>query len=199
MSFLTGTNVETIYASTSVGILKASWTTEIGINDIATMGPQPKLPPDFWSASPTSVGKGIGIKARGILSSTATPTYTFSIRLGAIASITGPIVLGTPALITTSGVTNAPWELEGEVWLTNLGTATAAATVRGTGHLICPGLAAGTPASIYAAVWGGAASPGTVATVDTTITNYVNFNVACSASSASNTMTLQVLEVYGLN
>lgn len=199
MSFLTGTNVETIYVSTAVGIAKNTFTTEIGINDIATMGPQPSLPPGFWSANPTSVGKGIAIKARGILSSTATPTYTFSIRLGPIAAITGPIVLGSAALITVSGAANTPWELEGEVILTNLGVANAAATVRGTGRIICPGLAAGTPASIYSALWGGAASPGTVATVDTTASNYVNFNVACSASSASNTITLQQLEVFGLN
>ena len=40
---------------------------------------------------------------------------------------------------------------------------------------------------------------GTVATVDTSITNYINFNVACSSSSSSNTITLQQLIVLGLN
>ena len=200
MSWVYGTNVECIYASTAVGIAKASFTTEIGINDVATMGPQAYLPSGFWGPGPNQEGKAVHITARGILSSTATPTYTFSLRLGGIASITGPIVLGSAALITTTTVTNAPWELEGDIVLTNVGVAAAAATVRGIGRIICPGLAAvAPPAGIYQPLWGGAASPGTVATVDLTATNYINFNVACSASNAANTITLQQLLVFGLN
>ena len=195
-----GSYTELLYVNNSVGIAKNTFTTEIGINDVATMGLQPFISPGFWPTNQTSVGKTFHITARGILSSTATPTYTFTIRLGGIASITGPIVLGSAALITTTTVTNSPWELEGDVTLTALGTAAASSTVRGIGRLICPGIAAvSPPASIYQPLWGGAASPGTVATVDTTINNFINFNVACSASSSSNTITLQQLLVYAFN
>src|SRR3954454_13555514 len=104
MSFLTGTNTELIYASTKVGIAKNTFTAETALNDEATMGPQARLPADFWSASGNQVARGIRIAARGIVSSTATPTYTFSVRLGATAAATsGPIVLGTAALTTASG------------------------------------------------------------------------------------------------
>lgn len=194
MSFLTGTNSELVYASTAVGTAKNTFTSEVLINDTAGMGVQAHIPADFWLPNATSVGRAIRIVARGILSSTATPTYTFTIRSGTAASTTAAILLGSAALTTGSGVSNQPWEIEGDVILTTMGAAGANSTVRGTGMVQCPGLA-----TTLAAMWGGAASPGTVATLDTSIANYINVNVTCSASSASNTITLQQLLVYGLN
>lgn len=194
MSFLTGTNVELIYASTGVSAAKASWTTEVTCNDTATMGVQAHLPPDFFLPSPGQIGRGIRIVARGILSSTGTPTYTFTIRAGAAGAINTAILLGTAALTTGSGVTNQIWEMQGDVVLTTIGAAGTNSTVRGVGTFISPGTA-----NKIDPAYGGGASPGTVATLDTTITNYINFNIACSASSASNTVTIQQLLVFGLN
>jgi hypothetical protein len=195
MSFLTGTNWETIYASTAAGTAKASFTSEVTINDTAGMGVQAHLPPDFWQPTNTQIGKGIRIVGRGILSSTATPTYTFTIRGGAAANTTSEILLGSTTLTTGSGVSNQMFELEGDIILTAIGAAGTNSTVRGTGMITCGGLAS--PFSYP--VWGGAASPGTVATLDTSVVNYINFNVTCSANSASNTITLQQLLVFGLN
>jgi hypothetical protein len=197
MSFLTGTNVETIYTSLNAGTAKNTFTSEVQINDTAGMGVQCHLPPDFWLANNGQPGRAIHITARGILSSTATPTYTFTIRSGASANTTSAILLGSAALTTASGASNLFWELQGDVVLTAIGAAGTNSTVRGIGTIISPGLT-GTNAGINP-VYGGAASPGTVATLDTSITNYINFNVACSASSASNSITLQQLIVYGLN
>lgn len=195
MSFLTGTNVETIYASTTAGTAKASFTSEVQINDTTGMGVQPNLPPSFFLPNPTQVGKGIAIIARGILSSTGTPTYTFTIRSGAAGSTSAAILLGSAALTTGSGVSNQPWELRGEVFLVSQGAAGANSTVRGTGMIISPGLA-----TTIAGVGAGASlTTPTVATLDASITNFINFNVTCSASSASNTITLQSLQIYGLN
>jgi hypothetical protein len=194
-SFLTGTNMELIYASAAAGTAKNTFTAEVQINDTAGMGVQAHLPADFWLPTKNSIARGIRIVARGILSSTATPTYTFTVRAGAAGSTTTAILLGSAALTTGSGVTNQMWELEGDVILEAIGAAGTNSTVRGTGLLACGGLAS--PFSYP--VWGGAASPGTVATLDTSIVNYINFNVACSASSASNTITLLQLLVFGLN
>ena len=58
-------------------------------------------------------------------------------------------------------------------------------------------ISAGLAAPYIYPLWGGGATPGTVATVDHSIANYINFNVACSASSASNSITLQQLLVLG--
>jgi hypothetical protein len=197
MSFLTGTSAELIYASKAAGTAKNTFTTEVTINDTAGMGVQCHLPADFWLPNGNQIGRGIRIEAQGILSTTATPTFTFTIRAGAAGNITAAILLGSAALTGASTVTNVPWRLEGNVILEAIGAAGANSTVRGTGMIISPGLT-GTQAGINA-VYGAAASPGTVATLDTSIVNYINFNVACSASSASNGVTIQQLLVFGLN
>ena len=195
MSFLTGTNVETIYSSTSLGSAKNTFTTEVQINDTSGMGVQAHLPPDFWSPTNTQTGRGIRIVARGILSSTGTPTYTWTIRVGAAGNTTSAIILGSAALTTASGAANAAWELEGDVVLKTLGAAGTNSTVLGTGMIYSAGLN-----PVVAGIGAGASlTAPTVATVDTSITNYINFNVACSASSASNNIQLTQLEVFGLN
>lgn len=195
MSFLTGTNVEAIYASTTAATAKATFTSEVQINDTTGMGVQAHLPPDFFLPNPTQVGKGLGIIARGILSSTGTPTYTFTIRSGAAGSTTAAILLGSAALTTGSGVSNQPFELRGEIFLVSQGAAGANTSLRGTGMIISPGLA-----TTIAGVGANASLTTPVATTfDASITNYLNFNVTCSASSASNTITLQSLQLYGLN
>lgn len=195
MSFITGTNVELLYANTTAGTAKASFTSEVTINDTTGMGVACHLPPDFFLPNPTAVGKGIRIVARGILSSTATPTYTFTIRSGTAGNTTAAILLGSAALTTGSGVSNQPWELQGDVFLVSQGAAGANSSVRGTGMIVSPGLA-----TTIAGVGANASLTTPVATTfDCSITNFINVNVACSASSASNTITLQSLQVYGLN
>lgn len=195
MSFITGTNCELLYANTTAGTAKASFTSEVQINDTTGMGVQAHLPPDFFLPNPTAVGKGIRIVARGILSSTGTPTYTFTIRSGTAGSTTAAILLGSAALTTGSGVSNQPFELQGDVYLVSQGAAGANSTVRGTGMIVCPGLA-----TTIAGVGAGASlTTPTATTFDCSITNFINFNVTCSASSSSNTITLQSLQVYGLN
>lgn len=194
MSFLTGTSSELIYASTSAGTAKASFTTEAQINDTAGMGVQAAIPAYFVQPTPADSGKALRVTARGILSSTATPTYTFTLRLGTAGSTTACIALGSAALTTTSGASNQPWEFEGDIVIQTPGATGANTTLRGTGLLTSSGLA-----TTVNALWGGAASPGTTSTFDTSIVNFFNFNVACSASSASNTITIHQLMVMGLN
>lgn len=195
MSFITATNAELLYANTTAGTAKASFTSEVLINDTTGMGVQAHLPPDFFLPNPTAVGKGIRIVARGIFSSTGTPTYTFTIRSGTAGNTSAAILLGSAALTTGSGVSNQPFELQGDVFLVSQGAAGANSTVRGTGMIVSPGLA-----TTIAGVGAGASlTTPTATTFDCSITNFINFNVTCSASSASNTITLQSLQVYGLN
>lgn len=195
-SFITGTNVETIYNSTAAGTAKNTFTSEVLINDTAGMGALGKIPAAIYGESKArALGVGVRIVARGILSSTGTPTYTFSTRGGTAANTTAAIMLGSAALTTGSGVSNQMWEFEGDIALEALGAAGANSTIRGIGMICCGGLAS----PFTYPVWGGAASPGTVATFDASIDNFINFNVTCSASSASNTITIQQLWLYGLN
>ncbi len=203
MSFITGTNVELLYASQGVGIAKSGFTSEITINDTATMGVQAHIPADFWLPAKGQAGRGIKIVARGIISiTTGAPTWIISVRFGAAANTSSAIVLGTgTATSSASALTNQPFTFEGDVIMETVGAAGTNSTVRGVGMLTCPVFAAQSTGAALGqiGVWGGGATPGTVATVDTTITNYINFNVTCGTNSGSNAITLQQLTVYGLN
>lgn len=195
MSFLTGTNVELIYQNVTSGTAKASFTSEVPINDTAGMGAQAQLPPRFWVPF-YGEDRSLKVFARGILSSTGTPTYTFTLRLGAAGSTSAAIVLGSAAITTASSITNKAFEFEGDIVMRTLGADGANSTVEGAGMISSP---AGFASPFQFELWGGATQPGTVATVDASITNFLNFNVTCSASSASNSITLLELKVYGEN
>lgn len=195
MSYISGTQTELIYANNAAGATLASFTTEAQLNTTATMGVQAHLPADFWLPQQQSIGRGIRIVARGAFSTTATPTFTWTIRGGAAANITtNPLLAGTTTLTTGSSVTNQIWKLEVDIILTAIAGAGANSSVMSVGVIESPGLA--TP---IGAVFGGGASPGTIATLDTSIVNYLNVNAACSANSASNSITLLQLLVWGLN
>jgi hypothetical protein len=187
--------MELIYVNTTSFTAKNTFTTEVQINDVAGGGVQASLPPFFFMPGPYGGGKSLRVTARGILSSTGTPTFTFALRMGTAGSITSAIVLGSAAVTTGATVTNQLFEFEGDVVMRTMGAAGANSTVQGLGLVTSSGFAAPYTYPIFA----GAASPGTVATVDTSIENYLNFNVACSASSASNSVQLLQLEVFGLN
>lgn len=197
-SFITGTGVELIYQNLASGTAKATFTSEVGINDTTGMGAVAHVPVDFWTPSNVP-GRTLRIEAWGIVSSTATPTYTFTTRSGTQLNTTAAIIAGTAALTTASGITNLSWSAKAMVTLVTVGAAGANSTVRGVGTLD-----AGT--SVFSTNGGGnpynagaSATAPTVATVDTSITNYINFNVTCSASSGSNSITLLGLSVWGMN
>jgi hypothetical protein len=198
-SFITGTGAELIYANLASGTAKASFTSEFAsLNDTTGMGTLAHLPVDFWTPS-NVVGKVMRLEAWGIVSSTATPTYTYTTRLGTAGSTSAAIIAGTAALTTGSGITNLSWSARAMITMTTVGTTGAASTVRGLGTLD-----GGT--SVFSTNGGGnpfnagaSATAPTVATVDTSIVNYVNFNITCSASSPSNSIQLLGLYVWGLN
>jgi hypothetical protein len=190
-----GAPTNLIYANQNIGTAKNTFTTEALINDVAGMGPQAKIRADFWDSSPFAIAKTLRVVARGIFGSTGTPTFTFNIRLGA-SGVAGPIGLGTGALTTLTTITNKLWELEGDIVMVTPAGAGANSTIRGIGH-IRSGQGLSAP-GIYEA-WGGNAQPGTVATVDTTIVNFINMTAACSASNVLNTIQVLQLLVVGLN
>lgn len=196
MSFQTGTVTEVLYASIASGATLSSFTTEAQLNTTATMGTQVHLPPDFWLPNQSQVGRGIRVVARGVLSTAGTaPTYTFNVRGGTSGNTSSaPILAGTAANTFAASLSSVPWEFEVDIILSAIAAAGANSTVKAMGMLSVGGLTGS-----GWAIWGGAASPGTVATLDTSITNYLNFNVACGTSNASNSVTLHTLLVQGLN
>jgi hypothetical protein len=193
---MTDSYMECIYASSAAGTARNTFTTEAILNDTASMGASAYLPKGFWLPGNLGVGRGLRVVARGIISSTTVaPTFQWNVRLGAAQSITAPIILGSAALTMQVSQTNKQFELEGDVVMTNLGASGGASTVRGTGILASSGLA--TP--FQGDLWGGAASPGTVATVDATIDNYITLGAICGTSNASNAIQLLQLLLFRLN
>jgi hypothetical protein len=191
-----GSYRECLYNSIIPGAALNTFTAEAQLNTASVMKPQAHIPLDFWApyGNPAgAIGRGLHIVARGILSTTGSPTFTITVRGGGPGNITlGPILLGSAVFTAGATVTNQVWELEGDVILEQLGAA-AASTIRGLGTLDGGGAAA--PASVF----GGAASPGTVATFDTTIANYINVNAACGTSNVANTIQLLSLIVEAIN
>ena len=136
MSFITGTVTELLYASTAVGASLNTFTTEAQLNTVGTMGVQAKIPANFWEANNNQSGRGVRIVARGLFSTTGTPTYQLFVRGGASGNITtAPLVLGTAAITTTSGAASAFWELEADIILTAIGYAGAHSTIQGAGKV----------------------------------------------------------------
>lgn len=195
MSGLTGTWAELLYKNAAVGAQAATNTTEAQLNTTATMGPQPVIPGGFFTSRPQAIGQAIGIRARGLLTTTTgPPTLGLLVRANtAPNSITGGIWLGTSstAAVTVSQ-TNAYWELEGIVTVSIMGSG-ANSTIRGVGKLHSGAMT--TP--FLTPAWGGQVSPGTVASVDLTASYYLSLSYV--SSSASNSCSLNELEVYGLN
>jgi hypothetical protein len=191
---ITGSVVELIYANTASGAAQNTFTSERTLFTTAEMGERPVIPP-YYFAPNAGVAGGIRIYAAGILSTTSAPTFTWTIRLGSNGSTTAAIALGSAALTAATTVTNVGWELEGTIIMRTLLTAGASSTIQGRGTIWgFSSLASPFGASLYA----NAAQPGTVATFDPSITNYVNVNIACGTSSSSNAITLTTLLVFGL-
>lgn len=195
-SFVTGTNVETIYTNGSVGTAKNTFTTEAVINDLAGMGMQPVLPGYFFLPGPETVGRGIRIVARGIYSTTAAPTWQTFVRIGAANATTGSNIGSIASTALGSTQTNLIWEYECDTTLVSFGSTLATTTMRSLG-IFTAAMTAST--NIALGIFGGGASPGTVATFDISAVNYINFTAACGTSSSSNSIQLLQLMVMGLN
>jgi hypothetical protein len=172
---------------------------EAQVNTAALFGVQAHIPADFWLPNPNQVGRGIRIVARGSMASASTPTMTVTIRGGAAGNVaSAPILLGTAALVVGTGG-NASFYLCGDVILTAIGAAGANSTVMGRGTIESLNYWATGAGAVAPGLFAGASPTAPTAPIDTSIVNYININAACGAVSASNTVTLNQLLVYGLN
>lgn len=187
---------ELLYANKTSFAAKNTFTTEVAINDTAAEA-EAMLPPWYFSPA-TRLPGALRFQARGIMGTqnVASQTFTMTIRLGAAASITAVIVLGSAAISMTQNLTTKLWELEGDVIIRTLGTTGATGTGNGLGLWSAPAIML-TP--FVAELFGGAAQPGTFTTFDPSITNFINYNAACGTSNVANTITLLQLLVSGLN
>lgn len=145
----------------------------------------PIFPTLVLPANYLKVGRLLHLRARGIWAATGTPTYTFRLQ----NTIGTTVTLVTSAAITVSAITNQAWEIDLQIQCRSEGTS---GTVLAMGDLNMGGV---TGTQFLPAT---GTAPAT-ATVDTTIAQTWGLEIACSASSASNTVKGIVLELLAVN
>ncbi len=202
MSFYTGTGMELLYCSNHAAATLAftSSGTEAQVNTTALFGVQPHLPADFWLPNRNQVGRGIRIVARGTLNEVTTPTCTITIRGGTAGNVSSaPILLGSETITIGGAGGGFDFYLCGDVILTAIGAAGANSTVMGRGTIQSINYWNATGSTVAVGLYGGALVTAPTDTIDTSIVNYINFNAAFGAASASNSVVLKQLLVFGLN
>lgn len=149
----------------------------------------PVFPTVVFPANYFKTGKLLHLRARGTYGTTGSPTYT--IRLQNTVGTTVTVV--TSAAVTAGTTqTNMPWEVDIQIQCRTEGTS---GTLWAQGDANW-GLTSTTLTTFYLPAAGTA--PAT-ATVDTTIAQTWGLEFACSASSASNTVTGTILELKSIN
>lgn len=197
----TGTYAELMYSNAAAGTAKNTFTTEFQINDTAAMGPAPVIPA-FYFAPQVGLSKTIRIVADVIQLGTGStpPTWQVIHRFNPVVTPavppTGPNVGGMTAGVTGTTTASTLWRSELDVQLTLLGAAGNNSTLRGTGMVWSP---TGFVSPFMAALLGGGASPGTVATFDFSLLNTLTYGVVCGTSLAANQVQLISLMMIGLN
>lgn len=194
MSGFTGTQSELLYAFGGASTALATFTTE---DNLIKTYPLIKLPDLSQLLSNTGErSSSLKFRAMGRISSTATPTFTFSLR--ALTSSTWsagtPLIGSSNACTTVSGVAGGIWQIDLDVVLRTLHTGGTPTITVVAGGTVTGSAFTSASNSIPAA----GTSPA-VTTLDVTQQYYLFLSAACSASSASNTIATDLVKLYGEN
>ena len=192
----TSTVSEVLYASSIAGAALVSFTSEAML--YAATQPEAWLPAGFFD--PTyGTNKAIRITARGIYSTTVTPTFTIGLRIGAAGVVTGQILGSSLAVTAQSSVTNLVWELECDI----TGEVPVLASAHNQAVLLCLGMLSGVSTgsngfSNASAI--GTQTPTTALTLTAAdAANYLVPSATCGTLSASNKWQMLHMLVFGLN
>lgn len=201
-----GPGGEVLYANIGAGTALATFTTEDSlIKTLIT----PTIPA-YYFLNNTAVGKTIKVRAAGVAGSTSVaPVFTWFCRLipagtAFAAGATGQVLLAqTPALTAVVSKTNARWFIDLDIVMQNV-NAGATSVVGVTGEFRAYSLLSATANVCTGAPMANSTTPDASATFTaTTFDNTVNYvlylSASCGASSAANTIQLQMLKIYGEN
>lgn len=193
MSGYTGSQMELLY-ELPTAITKNTFTTQAVISAVSPSSiPRCVIPAGFFSAP----GKSLSIYAAGTIANTATATLVMALALDAAPGViagTGGATLFTSAALTPTAAVTAPWDLNADITCQAVGPAGTTLQFNAT-------VAAGAAASSGA--WTAGVQAAKFANTLTGLNNEINLWLELwgtwSASSASNTTTLQQFKVYGEN
>lgn len=189
---------ECLFSNSADYTAKSGFTSEASI--LGGVNEQPWLYAGFFDQQNRAAGKAVRLIARGVLGTTGTPTYLFTVRLGATggsASLTGTQLAASAAITTSSGVSTKWWEVVLDVICNAPGIGSGNTTLSCNGTVRSPGGFA-SPFE-YAMTQAGGESGTWTTTIDNSVIQYFNLSVTCSANSGSNTLTCKELLLLGWN
>lgn len=189
--------VETVASAQSDGPAKSSFTTAVSIlPDHARY----VIPGGSSGQSLYWAGQQLRLTASGRISNVVTsqPTFTFEVRMGPASAV---VAFSTGALTcSTTAHTNLPWWLDVLLTLRSPG-ATAAFMGQAIVHsqvFVASGATAD-GANTHTMLMGPNTAPTVGSTFDTTGANMLDLFCGCSASNASNAITLHQYSLQSLN
>lgn len=193
MSGYTATIFEEYY-SLPAPVTKNTYTTQAPISAVASTSiPRCQIPAGYFSA----IGKTLHFRAWGTIANTAAATFIFAAGLDATAGTiagTGGATLFTSAALTPTAAVTAPWYMVADLTcqaVGNLGTTLQCNALIHVNNVASSG------------AWGTGMQEAMFANTLTGLNNEINLFLELfgtwSASSASNTTTLQQFKVFGEN
>lgn len=197
-SFGTNTWPETFFASKAAFSAVANTTSETTLLGGANL--QPTISPPTFASVPGSATRCLSFRGWGLVSNTGTPTINFKFYLNTTqgsGSLAGTTLGSTGAITTASGISNMIWKFELDVICQTPGQGTGNATLFASGLVSCPGGFASP--FVYPITPGGGNSATVTATLDGSLTQFLNMSATWSAASSSNTITLNALQAVGWN
>jgi hypothetical protein len=198
MSFFTGTQAELLY-TLPAAVTKNTYTTIASITGVLGTNPVCAIPSGWLgNDNPNPVGRSLFLKVFGTIGVTATPTFIMSLGMNntanAVATPT-PFGLYTAATGGTAIINGTTWALE--AWFTCTAFATSTATWQVNGNVVHNNTASA--GALSSASFRQDFNTTFSAGVDPRSTTYVELFGTWSASSASNTTTVQQMFLWGLN
>lgn len=193
MSFYTGTQTEVLY-SLSSPITKNTYTTEAAFSGVLGTNTVCKVPGGLFGGEvPNPVGRSMSLFTAGTIANTAAATFAVNLGFDPTAGTKANAVAVNAAYTPTSAVT-APWFLLAFYTCTAFATSTFSLQVNG--WIRYESVASGGAPTTAAQEAGFQAS---ITGMDPRVDNYIELFGTWSASSASNTTTLQQMILSGLN
>lgn len=194
MSFLTGTQMELLYAMPSNGtaVTAAAQTQLTGTP--TTTNPSPQLPAYFFPSGQGGPGKSVIVRAGGFFTVGGTAvTNIIQIGLDATINTLGTAIAKTGAFTTTANVTNGAWFLDCMITCQGVGTS---ATLDAVGTLDW-GTGNNAATAVTATYMIGA--PNTTFTFNNATPYYIELWNTWSATTGSPTITCTQFHIFGCN
>lgn len=183
--------IRSIFSNIADHTALSSFTSEASL--LAGTNYIPAFPALFFDGKDKS-GLWFELECSGVLSCTGTPTYTFGVRMGPLGTVSDPAIGVSAAITCASGITNKWWRLYLRALVRSPQQGSTNTSISVDGFVVSPGgfaapyMYALEPTTPDTATW-------TASAFSSLVQNYVQVSVACSASSASNTITLKNITV----